>query len=124
MSHQACHSVRRPCVLAASPIFVFACATLAAAADPPPLERVQTIAMKGPPGGLDHLALDVRRGRLFVANTVNGSLDIVDLKGGKLLKQILGQAGIRGIDYDPGSDRVFVGNGTGGICNVFERPEL
>jgi DNA-binding beta-propeller fold protein YncE len=90
------------------------------AADPPPLERVQTIALRGPAGGLDHLALDVRRGRLFVANTVNGSLDVVDLKAGKLLKQVPGQGGIRGIDYDPGSDRVFVGNGAGGICNVFD----
>jgi DNA-binding beta-propeller fold protein YncE len=90
------------------------------AADPPPLERVQTIALKGPSGGLDHLAVDAKRGRLFVANTVNGSLDVVDLKAGRLLKQVPGQAGIRGIDYDPGSDRVFVGNGGGGICNVFD----
>jgi DNA-binding beta-propeller fold protein YncE len=90
------------------------------AADPPPLERVRTIALKGPAGGLDHLALDVKRGRLFVANTVNGSLDVVDLKAGKLLTQVPGQAGIRGIDYDAGADRVFVGNGVGGICNVFD----
>ena len=94
--------------------------TTAAAADPPPLERVQTIELKGPVGGLDHLALDAKRGRLFVANTVNGSLDVVDLKAGKLLKQVPGQRGIRGIDYDSGSDRVFVGNGHGGVCNVFE----
>jgi DNA-binding beta-propeller fold protein YncE len=90
-----------------------------AAADPP-LERVQTIALKGPPGGLDHLAVDAKRGRLFVANTVNGSLDIVDLKAGKLLKQIPGQGRIRGIDYSPEVDRVFVGNGTGGVCNTFD----
>jgi DNA-binding beta-propeller fold protein YncE len=57
---------------------------------------------------------------LFVANTVNGSLDIVDLKGGKLMKQIPGQGRIRGIDYSAQADRVFVGNGTGGICNTFD----
>jgi DNA-binding beta-propeller fold protein YncE len=89
------------------------------AADPPPLERVQTIALKGPAGGLDHLALDAKRGRLFVANTVNGTLDIVDVRAGKLLKQVPGQGGIRGIDYSPEVDRVFVGNGTGGVCNTF-----
>ena len=90
------------------------------AADPPPLERVQTIALKGPAGGLDHLAIDAKRGRLFVANTVNGSLDIVDLKAGKLLKQVPGQGRIRGIDYSPEADRIFVGNGTGGVCNTFD----
>src|SRR4051794_10976679 len=90
------------------------------AADPPPLERVQTIALKGPVGGLDHLAVDAKRGRLFVANTVNNSLDVVDLKAGKLLEQIPGQGRIRGIAYSPEVDRVFVGNGTGGVCNTFE----
>ncbi len=93
---------------------------VAMAAEDPPLERVQTIELKGPAGGLDHLALDAKRGRLLVANTVNGSLDVVDLKAGKLLKQVPGQGRIRGIDYDSGKDRVFVGNGAGGICNVFE----
>ncbi len=87
---------------------------------PPPLERVQTIALKGPAGGLDHLALDSRRGRLLVANTVNGSLDVVDLKAGKLLAQVPGQGRIRGVAYAPDHDRVFVGNGTGGVLNAFD----
>jgi DNA-binding beta-propeller fold protein YncE len=86
----------------------------------PPLEWVQTIALKGPVGGLDHLALDVKRGRLFVANMSGGTLDIVDLKAGKLLKQIPGQGRIRGVAYSPEADQVFVGNGTGGVCNVFD----
>ena len=90
------------------------------ATEPPPLERVGTIALKGPVGGLDHMAIDAGRRRLFVANTSNGSLDIVDLEAGKLLKQVLGQARIRGVDYSPDLDRIFVGNGTGGICNVFD----
>jgi hypothetical protein len=86
----------------------------------PPLERVATIALKGPVGGLDHLALDAKRGRLFVANTVNGSLDIVDLKAGRLLKQVPGQGRIRGVAYSPEADRIFVGNGDGGVCNTFD----
>ena len=85
-----------------------------------PLLRVATIALRGPVGGMDHLAIDVKRGRLFVANTSNNSLDIVDLKAGKLLRQIGGQGRIRGIDYSPDADRVFVGNGTGGVCNTFD----
>jgi len=90
---------------------------------PSPLERVQTIALKGPVGGLDHLAIDSRRGRLFVANTSNNSLDVVDLKAGKLLKQVPGQARIRGIAYATDLDRVFVGNGSGGVFNAFDGQE-
>lgn len=104
-------------------LFSLLAAPTTRAADPP-LERVQTIALAGPIGGLDHMALDVKRGRLFVADTAGGSLDVVDLKAGKLLKQIPGQGSVRGVDYDPGSDRVFVGKGDGGVCNVFDGQSL
>jgi DNA-binding beta-propeller fold protein YncE len=57
---------------------------------------------------------------LFVANTCNNSLDVVDLKAGALLKQVPGQGRIRGIAYAPDLDRVFVGNGTGGVFNAFD----
>src|SRR5438132_349778 len=90
-----------------------------AAADPPPLELVQTIDLKGPSGKLDHFALDAKRDRLLVANQVNNSLDIVDLKAGKLLKQVPGQDDISGVAYVLDLDRIFVGNG-GGVCNVFD----
>jgi hypothetical protein len=89
------------------------------AEEQPFLERVKTIALKGPAGRLDHLALDSKGERLFVANMANSSLDIVDLKAGKLIKQVSGQKGIQGIAYAPDLDRVFVGNGEGNACNVF-----
>jgi hypothetical protein len=90
------------------------------AAEPAPLELVQTIVLKGKAGKLDHLTLDSKRDRLFLANTVNGTLDVVDLKAGKLLKQVAGQSGIQGVAYAADLDRVFVGLGTGGYCNVFD----
>src|SRR5262249_46307846 len=63
------------------------------------LELVQTIPLKGKPGGLDHLALDSKRDRLLVANKTNNTLDVVDLKAGALLKQVPNQTGIQGIAY-------------------------
>lgn len=104
--------------LMAGTVFLLAAANAALADGPPPLERVQTIALKGPVGGLDHLALDASRGRLLVANTSNNTLDVVDLKAGTLLRQVPGQGHIRGIAFSPDTDRVFVGNGTGGVFNV------
>src|SRR5439155_2178979 len=61
-----------------------------------------------------------RRDRLFLANTSNGTLDVVDLKEGRLLKQVPGQTGIQGVAYAADLDRVFVGLGSGGLCNVFD----
>jgi DNA-binding beta-propeller fold protein YncE len=93
---------------------------LATGAEPATLELLQTIPLKGAAGRLDHLAIDGKHARLFVANLSNNSLDIVDLKAGKLIKQIPDQKKIQGIAYAPDLDRIFIGNGTGGACNVFD----
>src|SRR5262245_52418874 len=101
-------------------VVAVAIAMPAPAADPPPLELKQTIDLVGPAGRLDHFALDSKHDRLFVANLSNNSLDVVDLKAGKLVKQIPDQKKIQGIAYAPDSDRIFVGNGVSGVCNVFD----
>ena len=87
------------------------------------LELIQTIALKGKAGGLDHVALDAKRDRLFVANKANNTLDVVDLKTGTLLKQVPNQTGIQGVAYAADLDRVYVGLGTNGMCNVLEGNE-
>jgi DNA-binding beta-propeller fold protein YncE len=84
------------------------------------LELLQTIALKGKAGNLDHLAIDAKRERLFVANKPNNTLDIVDLKAGKLLEQKPNQTAIQGIAYAPDLDRIYVGLGSNGLCNVFD----
>jgi DNA-binding beta-propeller fold protein YncE len=100
-------------------IAAFALLTLTTAAPAGELELVQTIALKGKAGGLDHVAIDAKRDRLFLANKTNNTLDVIDLKAGKLLTQKTGQTGIQGIAYAADLDRVFVGLASG-LCNVFE----
>jgi DNA-binding beta-propeller fold protein YncE len=95
-------------------------ASPAAGGEPATLKLVQTIPLKGAPGRLDHLAIDRKHARLFVANLSNNSLDVVDLKAGRLVKQVPGQKKIQGIAYAPDLDRIYVGNGLGGECNVFD----
>ncbi len=92
----------------------------AATAEPATLELLQTIPLKGASGRLDHMAIDSKHGQLFVANLSNNSLDIVELKAGKLIKQIPDQKKVQGIAYAADLDRIYVGNGTGGECNVFD----
>jgi len=105
---------------AAAACLALVLATAAGAAEAPSLELVKTIRLQGKDGNLDHLAVDARGGRLFVANSPMNSLDVVDLKAGKLLKRVAGQRGIQGIAYAQDLDRVYVGLGTGGFCNVFD----
>jgi DNA-binding beta-propeller fold protein YncE len=84
------------------------------------LERVQTIVLKGKAGALDHLALDAKRDRLFLANKANNTLDIIDLKTGTLVAQKPNQTGVQGIAYAADLDRVYVALGSNGLCNVFD----
>jgi DNA-binding beta-propeller fold protein YncE len=84
--------------------------------DAAPLVLVQTIPFKGVVGKLDHLAVDAKGGRLFVANKANNTLDVIDLKAGTLIKQLPDQVKVSGVAYARDLDMIYVGNG-GGVCN-------
>jgi hypothetical protein len=85
------------------------------------LELEKTIVSKGGKvgGGLDHVAIDAKRDRLFLANKANNTLDIIDLKTGRILEQKANQTGIQGIAYAADLDKLFVGLGSG-LVNVFD----
>jgi hypothetical protein len=89
-------------------------------AQSPALELVQTIELKGKPGKLDHLTVDSKSGRLFLANKVNNTVEVVDLKAGKPLRQLKAQAGAQGLAFAVDLDKLFVALGTGGYCNIFD----
>jgi DNA-binding beta-propeller fold protein YncE len=111
---------RQWCVLAVASIAALLGGTVGWAADPPSLELVKTIVLKGKPGKLDHLIVDGKSGRLFLANKVNNTVDVVDLNEGALVKQLTGQAGAQGLAYTADLNRLYVGLGTGGYCNIFD----
>jgi hypothetical protein len=58
--------------------------------DKPTLRLVQTILLSGVSGRLDHMAVDLEKKRLFVAAVDNGTLEVVDLDGQKVIKSIPG----------------------------------
>ena len=49
-----------------------------------PLRLVQTIALPNVEGRIDHLAVDVQNQRLFLAALGNNTLEVIDLKSGKI----------------------------------------
>jgi DNA-binding beta-propeller fold protein YncE len=105
------------CLAAAAALAALSLAAPAPAADP---ELIKTLDGKGKAGNLDHLAVDVKGERLFLANKANDTLDVFDLKGSKLVTQKSGQTAIQGVAYAPESNLIFVGLGSNGLCNVID----
>jgi hypothetical protein len=68
-------------------------------------------------GRIDHLAIDVKRQRLFVAELGNDTLGVVDLGAGKVLRTIAGLKEPQGEAYADFADSIYVPNaGDGSVA--------
>jgi DNA-binding beta-propeller fold protein YncE len=108
------------CVLAGLLVFP----VLANAQNAAPLQLVQTIPMPNVKGRIDHMDVDVKGKRLFVAGLENGSLEVVDLQAGKWVKSIPGFKKTQGVAYVPSLNKVFVASGDDGMLRVFRGDTL
>jgi DNA-binding beta-propeller fold protein YncE len=89
-----------------------------------PLRLVHTIPMPSVKGRIDHMDVDVKGKRLFVAGLENGSLEVVDLAAGKWSKSIPGFKKTQGVVYIPSLNKVFVASGDDGMLRVFRGDSL
>lgn len=88
------------------------------------LRLAQTIPVPNVKGRIDHMEVDVKGKRLFVAGLENGSLEVVDLKAGKWLKSVPGFQKPQGIAYVQSLNKVFVASGDDGMLRVFRGDTL
>jgi len=98
--------------------------TPAYAQDHAPLRLVQTIPMPNVKGRIDHMDVDVKGKRLFVAGLENGSLEVVDLQAGKWSKSLPGFKKTQGVAYVSSLNKVFVASGDDGMLRVFRGDTL
>jgi DNA-binding beta-propeller fold protein YncE len=69
-------------------------------------------------GRIDHMAIDLKRRRLFVAELGNNTLGIVDLAAGKVTQTLAGFSEPQGVGYEPTTDTVYVTNAGDGSVRV------
>ena len=104
---------------------------LSAKALPSPLSSshfilVQTIVIPNVNGRIDHMAIDTRNQKLFVAELENNSLDVIDLKAVKRIHSINNNDNVRllnepqSVVFIPELGRIFVSNGQDGTVDVFD----
>src|SRR5262249_22052142 len=65
-------------------------------------------------GRIDHMAIDLERHRLFVAELGNDSVGVVDLNTQKIVHRISGLKEPQGVAYIRMNDSLYVANGGGG----------
>ena len=99
-------------------------ATLLAQTTAAPLVLEAKIPLGQVSGRIDHLAVDAKRQRLFVAELGNNSLGVVDLAAGKVLRRITGLSEPQGIAYVPFTDSILVANAGDGSVRVLRGEDL
>src|SRR3954469_20234915 len=75
-------------------------------------------------GRIDHLAVDLARRRLFVAEVGNDSLGAVDLDTGAVAARLQGLRGPQGVPYVAGADILLVANAGDGTVERFRGADL
>jgi hypothetical protein len=96
----------------------FAC-TVALAAQESPLVLESTISLDHVSGRIDHLAVDLARKHLFVAELGNNSVDAIDLTTQKIIHRISGLNEPQGIAYLPQPDIIVIANGGDGAVRFY-----
>lgn len=86
-----------------------------------PLMLVRTITLPDVRGRIDHLAVDLAGGRLFIAALANDTLEVVDIGSGRWIARIQGMREPQGVAFIPEKLQLFVANGEGRSVDVFDR---
>ncbi len=94
----------------------------ARAAEPLVLEK--TIPLHGVRGRIDHLAFDLGRKRLMVAELGNNTVDVIDVVAGVPLHRIVGLREPQGVGYSPRADVMLVANAGDGSVRLYKAQDF
>ena len=75
-------------------------------------------------GRIDHMAVDLKRRRLYVAELGNNTLGVVDLAAGRVTQTVAGFSEPQGVAYEPTTDTIYVANAGDGSVRVFRGDDL
>lgn len=98
------------------------CSTVALTQTPPsePLVLEAKIPLGDVRGRIDHLAVDLNRQRLFVAELGNDTVGVVDLKERSVALRLAGLKEPQGIGYVASTDTLYVANASDGSVRLFQ----
>src|SRR5260370_26693293 len=126
MSSIAFGKFTRPLFLGVATLLSFCCGTYAQGPSQSSnlLTQVQTIPLDGVEGRIDHLRIDAKGKRLFVAALGNDTVEVVDLTAGKVTKHIRNLRTPQGVGFPPESNRLAVPHHQDRSCHFYHYPPL
>ena len=90
----------------------------------PSLALERTIALHDVRGRIDHMAIDIARSRLLVAELGNDSVDAVDVAAGTVVHRITGLREPQGVGYAERADIVLIANAGDGSVRLFNAADF
>jgi len=85
-----------------------------------PLRLEKTIPLPDVKGRIDHMSIDVKNQRLFMAALGNNTVEVIDVAHGKRVHSIPGLHEPQGVLYLPDVNRLYVANGDDGTLRLFD----
>jgi hypothetical protein len=82
------------------------------------------IALPNVKGRIDHMSVDVKGQRLFVAAVENHTLEVIDLQSGKQAHTITDLAEPQGVFYDASTNRLFVACALDGAVKIYDATDF
>jgi hypothetical protein len=88
------------------------------------LRLEKTISLPDVEGRIDHLSVDVKGERLFLAALGNNTVEVIDLKTAKRMNTIRGLEEPQGLLYVASTNRVYVANRKDGSLHIYDADSL
>src|SRR5215216_6256607 len=85
-----------------------------------PMKLIQNIPLQGVEGRIDHLSIDIKGQRLFVAALGNNTVEVIDLNTGGVIHSISDLSEPQSALFVPSLNKIFVTNGGNGVCQIFD----
>lgn len=111
--------MRRVAMLAASLLLAATSQPDARAAESPPLVLEATIRLADVAGRIDHMAVDLGRKRLIVAELGNNSVEVIDLASSRVVHRLAGLKAPQGVGYVGAPDLIVVASADDGTVRLF-----
>src|SRR5882672_4618418 len=88
------------------------------------LKLVQSIRLSEVDGRIDHFAIDLKGRRAFLAALAKNTIEVVDLKAGRLTRTLPGFAKPQGVRFVPELNKLFVASGVDGAVKTLDGTTL